>query len=34
MLKIKDATIIPREDYDAIVALENEARALGYPELR
>ncbi|MEI6572466.1 MAG: PhnD/SsuA/transferrin family substrate-binding protein [Alphaproteobacteria bacterium] len=33
-LKIKDIVIIPRANYDVIVSLENEAVALGYPELR
>jgi ABC-type phosphate/phosphonate transport system substrate-binding protein len=33
-LKLKDAVVLPRSAYDEILALEEEARTLGYPELK
>ena len=34
ILKLKGAVALPRSAYDVIISLEEEARALGYPELR
>ena len=33
-LMLKDAVVLPRSAYDEILALEEEAKALGYPELK
>jgi len=33
-LMLKDAIVLPRTAYDEILALEEEAKALGYPELK
>jgi ABC-type phosphate/phosphonate transport system substrate-binding protein len=33
-LMLKDAVVLPRTAYDEILALEEEAKALGYPELK
>jgi len=34
VLMLKDAVVLPRTAYDEILALEEEAKALGYPELK
>ena len=33
-LMLKDAVVLSRSAYDEILALEEEAKALGYPELQ
>ena len=33
-LMLNDAVVLPRTAYDEILTLEEEAKALGYPELK